>query len=253
VSSRPDDAGRRGQIVRESARLFREKGYEATSVRDIAAATGLQSGSWVYHFRTKQDILAAVMEEGLKQALERIEAIGRAQLAPRVVVDGIMAKRNTGTHITDAPFVLALGPGFTPGVDCHAAIETRRGHNLGRVLWDRAAESNTGVPGEIGGKGAERVLRAPCDGTLKQRLEIGDWVARGDVIARVASADVLAPFDGILRGLVHEGLVVQAGTKIGDVDPRAQREHCFTIGDKARAVGGSALEAILTWMATHRK
>jgi AcrR family transcriptional regulator len=83
VSRRPDDAGRRGQLIRESARLFREKGYEATSVRDIAAATGLQSGSWVYHFKTKQDILAAVMEEGLQRALERIEAIGREQLEPR--------------------------------------------------------------------------------------------------------------------------------------------------------------------------
>jgi len=83
VSRRPDDAGRRGQLIRESARLFREKGFEATSVRDIAAATGLQSGSWVYHFKTKQDILAAVMEEGLQRALERIEAIGREQLSPR--------------------------------------------------------------------------------------------------------------------------------------------------------------------------
>lgn len=83
MNRRADDAGRRGQIVRESARLFREKGYEATSVRDIAAATGLQSGSWVYHFRTKQDILAAVMEEGLERALDRIEAIGRGPLPPR--------------------------------------------------------------------------------------------------------------------------------------------------------------------------
>jgi AcrR family transcriptional regulator len=83
VSRRPDEAGRRGQLIRESARLFRQKGFEATSVRDIAAATGLQSGSWVYHFKTKQDILAAVMEEGLQRALERIEAIGREQLAPR--------------------------------------------------------------------------------------------------------------------------------------------------------------------------
>ncbi len=101
MSSRPDDAGRRGQIVRESARLFREKGYEATSVRDIAAATGLQSGSWVYHFRTKQDILAAVMEEGLKQALERIEAIGREQLAPREYFRALLR-----THLDTL-----LGPG----------------------------------------------------------------------------------------------------------------------------------------------
>ena len=222
--------------------------------RTVAFASAVYDGAITVEGVTARravsfDDARQLLDAGIVPVLVDPETRARESFAPQILIDAVMAKRNTGTRITDAPFVLALGPGFTPGVDCHAVIETRRRHNLGRVLWNRAAESNTGVPGEIGGKGAERVLRAPCDGTLKQRLEIGDWVARGDVIARVANADVLAPFDGILRGLVHDGLIVQAGMKIGDVDPRADRAMCFTISDKALAIGGGALEAVLSWMA----
>ncbi len=181
------------------------------------------------------------------------ETRAREWFKPQVLIDAVMAKRNTGTRITDAPLVVALGPGFTPGVDCHAVIETKRGHHLGRVWWHQPAEANTGIPGEIGGKSAERVLRAPCDGTVRAIRQIGDRVNPGEVIAWVGDASVVAPFDGILRGLVHEGLAVKAGMKIGDVDPRANREHCFTISDKALAMGGGALEAVLTWMSTESK
>ncbi|MDE3090116.1 MAG: EF2563 family selenium-dependent molybdenum hydroxylase system protein, partial [Chloroflexota bacterium] len=174
-------------------------------------------------------------------------------LAPQVLIDAVVAKRNTGTRLTDAPFVLALGPGFMPNVDCHAVIETQRGHNLGRVLWDRAAEPNSGTPGEIGGKSGERVLRAPSDGEIKAIKRIGDSVIAGEAVAHVGGGEVRASIDGILRGLVHDGLVVNVGAKIGDIDPRAQRENCFTISDKALAVGGGALEAVLAWMNTiHR-
>ncbi len=178
------------------------------------------------------------------------ETRAREFFAPPILIDAVMAKRNTGTRITDAPFVLALGPGFTPGVDCHAVIETQRGHNLGHVLWDRPAEPNTGMPGKIGGKSAERALRAPCDGVIAGVKQIGDRVTSGQVIATVAGAPVLAPFDGILRGLVCDGLNVKARMKIGDVDPRAERAHCFTVSDKSLAVGGGALEAVLSWMNT---
>lgn len=167
---------------------------------------------------------------------------------PQILIDAVMAKRNTGTRVDDAPLVIALGPGFTPRVDCHAVIETNRGHNLGRVLWDRPAEANTGTPGEIGGKSGERVLRAPCAGAIQSIRQIGDAVIANEVVALVGEADVRAPFDGILRGLMHDGIVVQAGMKIGDVDPRARREHCFAISDKALAIGGGVLEAVLTWM-----
>jgi xanthine dehydrogenase accessory factor len=176
------------------------------------------------------------------------ECRARAEFKPTILIDAILAKRNTGTRLTDAPFVIALGPGFTPNVDCHCVIETQRGHNLGRVLWSSAAEPNTGVPGEIGGKTNERVLRAPQDGRIVNLKRIGDAVRAGEVIARVNGAEVVAPFDGILRGLAHDGLQVRAGLKIGDVDPRARRENCFTISDKALAIGGGALEAVLSWL-----
>lgn len=172
----------------------------------------------------------------------------RLALNPAVIIDAIMAKKNTGTRLSDARFVIALGPGFTPGVDCHCVVETQRGHNLGRALWNSPAEPNTGRPGEIGGKSAERVLRAPCDGIVVGARRIGDSVTGGEIIARVNDVGVPSPFDGILRGLVHDGLSVKIGAKIGDVDPRARREHCFTISDKALAVGGGVLQAILEWM-----
>ena len=176
------------------------------------------------------------------------ECRARAELQPKIFIDAVMAKRNTGTRKTDAPFVIALGPGFTPNIDCHCVIETQRGHNLGRVLWTRAAEPNTGIPGEIGGKGSERVLRAPIAGILRGQKKIGDSVTQGEIVAFVNDAPVLAPFDGVLRGLVHDGLPVAQNLKIGDVDPRAARENCFTLSDKALAIGGGALEAVLEWI-----
>lgn len=189
-----------------------------------------------------------LLADGIIPVLVDPETRAREFFKPQVLIDAIMAKRNTGTRIDDAPLVIALGPGFTPGIDCHAVIETNRGHNLGRVWRARPAEANTSVPGEIGGKGSERVLRAPNDGNIESVKKIGDWVIAGGVVAHVGDAIVRAPFDGILRGLVHDGLRVKAGMKIGDVDPRAEREHCFTISDKALAIGGGVLEAVLAWL-----
>jgi xanthine dehydrogenase accessory factor len=198
------------------------------------------------------DEARALLKDGILPVLVDPETRAREEFAPQVLIDAVMAKRNTGTRHEDAPFVLALGPGFTPNVDCHAVIETQRGHNLGRVLWDRAAEPNSGTPGEIGGKSGERVLRAPKEGRVTSVAKIGDAVSLGQVVARIGEGEVRAPFDGILRGLVHDGLVVNAGAKIGDVDPRVNRAACFTISDKALAIGGGALEAVLSWMTIHR-
>lgn len=192
------------------------------------------------------------LDDGIIPVLIDPETNAREFFKPLISIDAVMAKRNTGTHITDASFVLALGPGFTPSVDCHAVIETQRGHNLGRVLWNRAAEPNSGVPGEIGGKSLDRVLRAPCDGKIAGQKKIGDALSAGEVIARVDNGQVYAPFNGILRGLLHDGIQVQAGMKIGDVDARIQRENCFTISDKSLAIGGGALEAVLTWLNQRR-
>lgn len=174
---------------------------------------------------------------------ERVEGV--RELKPNVVVDAILAKRNTGTKITDAPVVVALGPGFTAGLDAHAVIETNRGHDLGRVILEGQATPDTGIPGPVMGYASERVVRAPGKGAFRGVKAIGDMVEAGDVVARVGDQPVLAPISGVLRGLLADGLVVKEGMKVGDVDPRGAREHCFTISDKARAIGGGVLEAIL--------
>ena len=178
-------------------------------------------------------------------------------LRPAALVDAVMAKNNAGTRIHDAPFVVALGPGFCAGADCHAVIETNRGHHLGRVLWKGSAEPDTGQPGDLPGAAAHssRVLRAPIAGTVISSFQIGDHIAAGEIIAVIhgqdgARAPLTAPFAGILRGLIHPSVPVATGTKIGDLDPRAQRSYCFTVSDKSLAVGGGVLEALLT--AIHR-
>ncbi len=168
-----------------------------------------------------------------------------AVLRPSIVVDAIVAKRNTGTRRDDAPVVIGLGPGFRAGVDVHAAIETNRGHRLGRVILNGEAEPDTGVPASVDGRGAERVLRAPAGGVFSGVRLIGDRVAAGEVLGYVADEPLLCPFDGCLRGLLQTGIGVHVGMKVGDVDPRATREHCFTVSDKALAIGGGVLEAAL--------
>jgi xanthine dehydrogenase accessory factor len=190
---------------------------------------------------------AALARTGVVAVLVDPDGAALPVLHPPAVVDARMAKRVLDTRISDAPLVVALGPGFTAGVDCHAVVETNRGHDLGRVYWRGSAEPDTGTPGGIAGHGADRVLRAPRAGVLVAVHAIGDALAPGEMVARVDGEAVLAPFAGMLRGLLHAGLTVQAGQKIGDVDPRARREHCFTISDKALAVAGGVLEAILAW------
>jgi xanthine dehydrogenase accessory factor len=166
-------------------------------------------------------------------------------LKPDVVVDAILAKRNLGTSLANAPLVIALGPGFVAGKDCHVVVETNRGHNLGRLITAGTAEPDTGVPGNIGGFTGQRVLRSPGDGIFVSRKQIGDAVRAGEVIGRVAHNPVTAQIDGILRGLVRPNVPVTVGLKIGDIDPRSNRGYCDTISDKARAIGGAVLEAIL--------
>ena len=162
------------------------------------------------------------------------------------LVDARLAKRNIDTNIAQAPLVIGLGPGFCAGVDCHAVIETKRGHTLGRVIWDGPALTNTGIPGVIAGKGAERVLRAPVHGPVAWDLDIGDSVKENQLVGVVAAEPVRAPFDGVVRGLIAPGTIVNNGMKIGDIDARADRSACFTISDKALSIGGGVLEAILS-------
>lgn len=168
-----------------------------------------------------------------------------AEYRPEVLVDATLAKRNLGISPADAPLVIALGPGFMAGRDCHVVIETNRGHDLGRVIGSGMAEADTGVPGTIAGYTRERLLRAPEAGLFTAESRIGDCVRKGDVVGRVGTAQVTANVDGIVRGLIRHHSVVPKGLKIGDVDPRGEVELCRTVSEKARALGGAVLEAIL--------
>ena len=166
---------------------------------------------------------------------------------PDVVVDAILAKRNLGTKITDAPFVVGVGPGFTAGEDCHCVVETKRGHYLGRCIWKGSAIPNTGIPGMIGGYGLERLIKAPAAGVFKGAVEIGAVVKKNDVVGYVDQTPVLEQIDGVVRGLLQDGVEVTTGMKSGDVDPRCDVAHCFTVSDKASSIGGGVLEAVLNY------
>ena len=141
--------------------------------------------------------------------------------------------------------VLALGPGFTAGADCHGVVETKRGHDLGRLITQGSAIPNTGVPGNVGGYTVERIIRAPAAGRFEPLAEIGQLVEKGQPVARVGDAVARAGLTGVVRGMLQAGLEVKQGMKAGDIDPRCERSHCFTVSDKARAIGGGVLEGLL--------
>ena len=171
-------------------------------------------------------------------------------LQPDIVIDAIIAKRNLGTNMGMAPLTIALGPGFEAGRDVHAVVETKRGHNLGRVISAGSAAPNSGIPGIIAGFGKERVLHAPAAGVLHVVQDIGSVVEQGQLIAKITAEDgvvvpVEATLTGIIRGMIREGFVVTKGFKIADIDPRQEElANCFTISDKARCIAGSVLELV---------
>ncbi len=169
----------------------------------------------------------------------------RKILSPDVLVDAILAKRNTGTTLGDAPLVIGLGPGFRAGRDVHVVVETNRGHRLGRVIEAGEAEPDTGIPGNVGGYTWERVLRAPAAGRFRGKKQIGENVVKGEIVAEVDGVPLEAAIPGVLRGILHDGLMAEKNMKVGDVDPRGTREHCLTVSEKARAIGGAVLEAVM--------
>jgi xanthine dehydrogenase accessory factor len=173
-------------------------------------------------------------------------------LRPTILVDARLLKRPNAANLDQAPLVIGLGPGFTGGVNCHAAIETNRGHWLGRVLWDSAAQANTGIPGATLGFREERILRSPAAGVFHPTVDFGDHVEQGQTVGHIdadgASTPVKPRLTGAVRGLVHPGLTVHKGMKIGDVDPRDDPTYIYTISDKALAIGGAVLAAVLMWM-----
>ncbi|WP_159722295.1 selenium-dependent molybdenum cofactor biosynthesis protein YqeB [Enterococcus sp. CSURQ0835] len=174
------------------------------------------------------------------------EAESLAQLRPAVVVDAILAKKNLGTTPEMAPVTIALGPGFSAPSDCQVVIETMRGHSLGKLITAGSALPNTGIPGVLGGKSAERVIHSPASGVVKHRYPIGTEVTKGEILFYVGQTPVYSPLTGVLRGLIQAGIDIPQGLKCGDVDPRPKAQvDCYAISDKARALGGAALEAAL--------
>ena len=186
-----------------------------------------------------------VWDQGFIPVLVDPGAVCRHSIKPEVIVDAILAKKNLGTSAKDAPLVVALGPGFEAGKDAHFVVETQRGHHLGRLLRSGSAAPNTGVPGPVQGIASDRVLRAPASGPWRNTVDIGDMVKKGNLIGTVQGEALYASIDGVLRGLIHPGVMVSKGLKIGDIDPRGKKEFCFTVSEKALAIAGGVLEAIL--------
>jgi xanthine dehydrogenase accessory factor len=195
-------------------------------------------------FAIDADAAKRILAQGNIAVLADPEGTKARKLNPVAVVDAILAKRNLGTKKTDAPIVVGVGPGFAAGEDCHAVVETMRGHTLGRAYYKGSALPDTGIPGSIGGFTLERLLRAPCDGIFRGVKRIGDEVAAGDVCAYVNDQPMKTRIAGVLRGLLPDGISVTENMKSGDVDPRCEVSHCYQISDKALAIGGGVLEAI---------
>jgi xanthine dehydrogenase accessory factor len=166
--------------------------------------------------------------------------------APLAIIDARMTKRPPHILMNAAPLIIGLGPGFIAGENCHVVIETNRGHFLGRVIWEGAPEPDTGIPGVVANQQNARVLRAPSQGVFQTRVEIGTRVQEGQVVAEVSGTKITAPFEGILRGLLHDGLQVERGLKIGDLDPRNDPRYAIQVSEKSLAIGGGVLEALLT-------
>lgn len=227
--------------------------------RAVALATAVTEG------RAQVEGLQAILVGGILEALALAEqglipvvvsphwltealAPYRDQGRQLILIDARMAKRNLDTDLNQADLVIALGPGFEAGQDCHAVIETMRGHRLGRVIWHGSALPNTGTPGLVAGKGTERVLRAPVSGVVRWQVAIGDRVEKDQLLGQVGNESIHAPFAGVVRGLIAPGSEVWPMLKIGDVDARADVSACFSLSDKALAIGGGVLEAVLTWI-----
>ncbi len=199
---------------------------------------------------------ARIIKEGNVPVLADPEGESIWRLRPRILVDGILAKVNLGTRRDMAHLTIALGPGFEAGVDVDYVVETKRGHDLGRIICQGRALPNTGIPGSIGGHTRERVIYSERAGVFRNVGRIGDIVDKGDIIARIECGNgeehlVCAALSGIIRGLLRDGYLIRKGFKVADIDPRKEElKNCFTISDKARCIAGSVLELCIAYYST---
>ena len=196
--------------------------------------------------RVDSEGVKAALLNGVVPVLIDPPAAIRSRLPFIAQIDARMRKRPPETAPKTDLFTIGLGPGFTAGVDCDAVVETNRGHAMGRVIWQGGAEPDTGVPEPVAGYDLQRVLRAPAAGLVHEGLPIGTIVEEGQILVYIGEHELRAPFRGALRGMLHDGLQVGRGAKIGDLDPRAEPALAFQISDKALAVGGGVLEALLS-------
>ncbi len=199
--------------------------------------------------KTAEEACAATGEQCVPLLIDP-EASQLSVLAPKAVIDARMLKQETDAVLSARPVVVGLGPGFVAGENCHAAVETSRGNDLGRVIYTGSPRADTGVPAPVNGVSLQRVLRSPADGKFTSCRNITDIVESGQTLGNVGGVAVVAGIDGIVRGLIHDGLEVSAGQKIGDIDPRCIKEYCYEISDKANAIGRGVLEALMVLKTT---
>lgn len=219
--------------------------------RLVSFAQAVYAGeAWVEEIRgariEKAEHAAQCIRGGSVPVLIDPEAQSIAALRPAILIDGRMRKAPPETSLDGSLLMIGLGPGFTAGSDCHAVVETKRGPHLGRVLWIGSAAADTRLPEPSGGFSEERVLRAPGPGVMHGLVPLGSRVRAGEPVAEVGGSMIRARFDGLVRGLLHDGLEVEGGVKLGDLDPRDDPSICALISDKALAVGGGVLEAALS-------
>lgn len=227
-------------IRREVA--FSEAIYSSEIEIEGVKAVHVKGFEEIYNEIDKGNISVYIDETG--QIIDRLN--------PIAVVDSILAKKNLGTTMEMAPITIGVGPGFEAGKDVDLVVETVRGHYLGRVIYEGTAIKNTGIPGNILGHTEDRIIRAVTEGEVIPLVQIGDVVEKGDTICKIGETYIKANLSGVVRGMIKEGLHVTTGYKIGDIDPRGDKEYAFTISEKARAVGGGVLEAIM-YMKNRRK
>lgn len=232
--------------------------YEGRCVIEGIEGVLIENQDMQREIQTVQDAgkIAVIVDKDAKVA---------ADYHPEVIVDAILAKKNLGTEITDAPLVIGVGPGFTAGEDVHAVIETKRGHDLGRVIYRGSAIPNTGIPGDIGGYTVERLIKAAAEGIFCPIASIGEQVEKGQAVAEVETRtegmlqgnavriQSYAQMSGIVRGMLQVGVPVTKGMKVGDIDARCEISHCYSVSDKARAIGGGVLEAIAAYESMQRR
>lgn len=240
------------RLHRAGLRVFVTERQKPTAVRRTVAfseavyATSIRVEELEAHLaHDSEGVLTAWSAVNAIPVVVDPELIFARSLNPAIVIDALVAKRNDGmTRNLDAG-AIGLGPGFEAGIDVDAVVETNRGPNLGRVFWSGIAEPNTGLPAPVQGRSADRVLRAPVSGTMEVIRDIPDIVRQGEVVAMVGGKPIMAPFDGLIRGMLHQGTYVDQNSKVGDIDPRFDVELCYRMSDKALAVAGGVVEASL--------